>query len=66
MTDVATVDESRRLIEAAAKMAAKLQDGMRERAAAHGPSPQPVTPPHTQSPGVQPPPGPDIPTGGVR
>ena len=31
--DVATVEQTRRVIEAAAEMGAKLQDGMRERAA---------------------------------
>ncbi|MGX1913626.1 MobF family relaxase [Streptomyces phaeochromogenes] len=66
MTDVATVEESRRMIEAAAaQMAAKLQDGVRERAAAHGPRPQPA-PPRTQQPGIQSVPGPDTTTGGVR
>ncbi|MEU9158125.1 MobF family relaxase [Streptomyces sp. NPDC048417] len=65
MTDVAAVEESRRVIEAAvAKMAAKLQDGIRERAAVHGPRPQPSPPPRTQQPGIQP--GPSTPTGGVR
>ncbi|WP_105973698.1 MobF family relaxase [Streptomyces geranii] len=67
MTDLATMEESRRVIEAvAAQMAAKLRDGMRERAAAHGPRLQPAPAPHTQQPGVQPGPGPDTPTGGVR
>ena len=71
MTDVAAVEASRRVIEAAAaKMAAKLHDGMRERAAAHGPRPQPApapaTTPHTPQPGAQPAPGPDLPTGGVK
>ncbi|MFE4960525.1 MobF family relaxase [Streptomyces sp. NPDC056653] len=41
-TDVATVEHTRRVFEAAAKMAAKLQDGARERAVAHGPRPQPA------------------------
>ncbi|MEU3620043.1 MobF family relaxase [Streptomyces sp. NPDC006872] len=62
-TDVAAMDQTRRTFEAAAaKMAAKLNDGVRERAVAHGPRPQPTaptTPPtHTQQPGAQPPPGP--------
>jgi conjugative relaxase-like TrwC/TraI family protein len=65
MTDVATVEENRRMIEAAAQMAAKLQDGIRERAAAHGPR-QPAPAPPTQQPGVRSPSGPDTPTGGVR
>ncbi|WP_333745985.1 MobF family relaxase [Streptomyces sp. IBSBF 2950] len=67
MTDVAAVEESSRVIEAAAaRMAAKLQDGIRDRAVAHGPRPQPAPAPHTQQPGIQPVPGPDTPTGGVR
>ncbi|MGW1622703.1 MobF family relaxase, partial [Streptomyces sp. NPDC002172] len=65
MTDVATVEGSRRVIEAAAQMAAKLQDGIRERAAAHNPRPQAAPAPHTQQPGLQPAPGLDTP-GGVR
>ncbi|WTH73703.1 MobF family relaxase (plasmid) [Streptomyces sp. NBC_01238] len=56
-TDVAAVEQTRRTFEAAAaKMAAKLQDGVRERAVAHGgpqPAPATSTPPHTQQPGVQ-------------
>ncbi|MFE2609933.1 MobF family relaxase [Streptomyces mirabilis] len=61
-TDVAAMDQTRRTFEAAAaKMAAKLQDGVRDRAVASGPRPQPTaptTPPtHTQQPGAQPPPG---------
>ncbi|GED90127.1 MobF family relaxase [Streptomyces sp. 6-11-2] len=66
--DVATVEQTRRTFEAAAaKMAAKLQDGIRERAVAHGPRPQPTPatapPPHTPRPGAQPAPGRT--TGGV-
>ncbi|WP_234433091.1 MobF family relaxase [Streptomyces sp. NRRL S-1824] len=68
-TDVATVEHTRRVFEAAAKMAAKLQDGARERAVAHGPRPQPTpaapTPPHTQQPALPPAPGGSTPTGGV-
>ncbi|MDX3772077.1 MULTISPECIES: MobF family relaxase [unclassified Streptomyces] len=68
-TDVATVEHTRRVFEAAAKMAAKLQDGARERAVAHGPRPQPApaapTPTHTQQPTLPPAPGRNTPTGGV-
>ncbi|MFE2943432.1 MobF family relaxase [Streptomyces sp. NPDC059255] len=67
-TDVAALEQTRRTIEAAAKMAAKLQDGVRERAVAPGPAPQPTPaaspPSHTQQPGVQQTPG-RTPTGGV-
>ncbi|WP_138902427.1 MobF family relaxase [Streptomyces albidochromogenes] len=65
-TDVATVEQNRRTFEtAAAEMAARLQDGIRERAAARRPRPQPATtPPRTQQP-VQPAPGRTTPTGGV-
>ncbi|WP_371601765.1 hypothetical protein OG345_00025 [Streptomyces sp. NBC_01220] len=47
-TDVAALEQTRATIEAAAKMVAKLQDGVRERAAALHPAPQPapVTPRH--------------------
>jgi conjugative relaxase-like TrwC/TraI family protein len=66
-TDVATVEQTRRTFEAAAKMAVKLQDGIRDRAIAHGPRPQPAPssapPQHTQQPGAQPAPGRT--TGGV-
>ncbi|SCF56435.1 hypothetical protein [Streptomyces sp. Ncost-T10-10d] len=59
--DVDTVEQSRRTFEAAARLAARLQDGMRERAVARGPRPQPApvtaSPPHTQQPGVQHTPG---------
>ncbi|MGW3660014.1 hypothetical protein ACWD6R_32170 [Streptomyces sp. NPDC005151] len=69
-TDVAAVEQTRRGFEAAAaQMAAKLQDSIRERAVAHGPRPQPTaatsTPPHTQRPGAQPAPGRSTPTGGA-
>ncbi|MEJ8655018.1 MULTISPECIES: hypothetical protein [unclassified Streptomyces] len=61
-TDVATVEQTQLVVEAVVKMTAKLQDGMRERAVAHGPRPQPApttsTPPHTQQPSSQPMPGP--------
>ncbi|MFE9454506.1 MobF family relaxase [Streptomyces sp. NPDC006739] len=63
-TGVDTVEQIRRTLEAAA---AKLQDGIRERAVAHGPRPQPAPatapPPHTQQPGTQHTPGRT--TGGV-
>ncbi|WSQ63194.1 relaxase domain-containing protein (plasmid) [Streptomyces sp. NBC_01217] len=56
-TDAATVEQTRRTLEAAAK----LQEGTRERAVAHGPRPQPAPatapPPHTQQPGTQRTPG---------
>lgn len=58
-TDVAAMDQTRATFEAAAaKMAAKLTDGVRDRAVAHGPRPQPTAPTHTQQPGAPPPPGP--------
>ncbi|MCX4784290.1 MobF family relaxase [Streptomyces sp. NBC_01264] len=67
-TDVATLELTHATIEAVAKMAAKLQDGVRERAATRGPAPRPVPaaspPSHTQQPGVQQTPG-RTPTGGV-
>ncbi|MFF3934205.1 MobF family relaxase [Streptomyces hirsutus] len=60
-TDVDTVEQTRWTFEAAAKLAAKLQDGRRERAVAHGPRPQPAPaaapPSHTQQPGIQHTPG---------
>ncbi|MEV0982439.1 MobF family relaxase [Streptomyces sp. NPDC049915] len=63
-TGVDTVEQTRRTLEAAA---AKLQDGIRERAVAHGPRPQPAPatapPPHTQQPGTEHTPGRT--TGGV-
>ncbi|WP_026179404.1 MobF family relaxase [Streptomyces hokutonensis] len=61
-TDIATVEEARRAIEAAA---AKLRDGIRERAVARGPRPQPAPAASTQQSAVQPRPGPHTPTGGV-
>ncbi|MFD9601813.1 MobF family relaxase [Streptomyces sp. NPDC059970] len=66
-TGVDTVEQTRRTFEAAARLAAKLQDGKRERAVTHGPRPQPAPaaapPPHTQPPGTQHTPGRT--TGGV-
>ncbi|MFJ9153516.1 hypothetical protein ACIRP7_37040 [Streptomyces sp. NPDC102270] len=60
-TRVDTVEQTRRTFEAAAKLAAKLQDGKRERAVAHGSRPQPApataSPPHTQQLGTQHTPG---------
>ncbi|WP_391653174.1 hypothetical protein [Streptomyces tamarix] len=65
--DVDTVEQTRRTFEAAAKVAAKLRDGARERAAAYGPRTQPAPatdrPPHTPQPGTQHTPGRT--TGGV-
>ncbi|MFI8308465.1 MobF family relaxase [Streptomyces sp. NPDC085927] len=64
-TGVDTAEQTRRTLEA---VAAKLQDGIRERAVAHGPRPQPAPatapPPHTQQPGIQHTPGRT--TGGVE
>jgi hypothetical protein len=40
-TDVATVEQTRRVFEAAAKMTAKLKDGVRDRAVARGPDHSP-------------------------
>jgi hypothetical protein len=60
--DVDTVEQSRRTFEAAARLAARLQDGIRERTVARGPRP-PATarpgdgPPHAQQRGVQHTPG---------
>jgi hypothetical protein len=54
-TGVDTVEQTRRTFEAAARLAAKLKDGERERAVTHGPRPQPApaeAPPHTQQPGI--------------
>ncbi|WUT40744.1 MobF family relaxase (plasmid) [Streptomyces sp. NBC_00690] len=66
-TDVAALDQTRATIEAVAKMAAKLQDGVRERAVARGPRPHPAppspAPSHTPPPGAQQTPG-RTPTGG--
>ncbi|UXX98085.1 hypothetical protein N7U49_48235 (plasmid) [Streptomyces sp. AD2-2] len=57
--DVDAIEQSRRTFEAVAKLAAKLQDGMRERAVVHGPrTPLTLVPaPHTQQPGTQHAPG---------
>ncbi|MFD3665773.1 MobF family relaxase [Streptomyces sp. NPDC058659] len=67
-TDVAALEQTRATIEAVAKMAAKLQDGIRERAVARDPRPQPApsapAPSHTPPPGVQQTPG-RTPTGGL-
>ncbi|MGW6639820.1 MobF family relaxase [Streptomyces cyaneofuscatus] len=56
-TDVAALEQTRATIEAATTMAAKLQDGVRERAAARAAAPRPASeassPPHTHQPGVQ-------------
>ncbi|MFB9540055.1 MULTISPECIES: MobF family relaxase [Streptomyces] len=66
-TGIDTVEQTRRTFEAAARLAARLQDGKRERAVAHGPRPQPAPAtapqPHTQQPGTQHTPG--WTTGGV-
>ncbi|MFJ6661253.1 hypothetical protein ACIQNG_33640 [Streptomyces sp. NPDC091377] len=60
-TDVAALEQTRATIEAVAKMAATLQDGIRKRAVTHGPRPHPApttpSPSHTLPPGVQPAPG---------
>ncbi|GGV51120.1 MobF family relaxase [Streptomyces spectabilis] len=65
--EIDTVEQTRRTLEAAAQLAARLQDGIQERAVAHGPRPQPAPatapPPHAQQPGIQHTPGPT--TGGV-
>ncbi|WP_234428196.1 MobF family relaxase [Streptomyces badius] len=67
-TDVAALEQTRATIEAAATMAAKLQDGVRERAAARVAAPRPAPaaspPQHTHQPGVQPTSGRTL-TGGV-
>ncbi|MGW7594266.1 MobF family relaxase, partial [Streptomyces rubiginosohelvolus] len=65
-TDVATVEETQRVIQT---MAAKIQDGIRERTAARGPRSQPAPatprqPDRTQQPGAQPAPGRSTPTTG--
>ncbi|MCX4970775.1 relaxase domain-containing protein [Streptomyces sp. NBC_00654] len=67
-TDVAALEQTRATIEAVAKMAVRLQDGVRERAVAHRPRPHPTpptpSPSHTPPPGVQQAPG-RTPTGGL-
>ncbi|WP_327379028.1 relaxase domain-containing protein (plasmid) [Streptomyces sp. NBC_01216] len=67
-TDVAALEQTRATIEAVAKMAAKLQDGIRQRGVAQKPRPQPApsapAPSHTPPPGVQQTPG-RTPTGGL-
>ncbi|MEU7649206.1 MobF family relaxase [Streptomyces huasconensis] len=67
-TDVAALEQTRATIEAAAQMAVRLQDGVRERGANHGPRPRPApaapSSPHTPPPGVQQAPG-RTPTGGL-
>lgn len=67
-TDVATLEQTRATIEAVAKMAAKLQGGVRERAVARGlrphPAPPSSAPSHTPPPGAQQTPG-RTPTGGL-
>ncbi|MEU5403909.1 MobF family relaxase [Streptomyces sp. NPDC005963] len=65
-TDVAALEQTRATIEAVAKVAAKLQDGVRERAVARGPRPHPAppAPSHTPPPGAQQTPG-RTPTGGL-
>ncbi|MBG7697664.1 hypothetical protein HCJ76_06105 [Streptomyces sp. MC1] len=53
-TDVATLELNRRAFEAAAELAVKLQDGVREGAVAYRPRPEPApapTTPHAQQPG---------------
>ncbi|MFD3570453.1 MobF family relaxase [Streptomyces sp. NPDC058667] len=60
-TGVDTVEQTRRTFEAATRLAAKFQDGKRERAVTPGPRLQPapatVPAPHTQQPGTQHTPG---------
>ncbi|MFD3484906.1 MobF family relaxase [Streptomyces sp. NPDC058665] len=67
-TDVAALEQTRVTIEAAAQMAVRLQDGVRERAAARVVRPRPApaapAPSHTPPPGVQQTPDP-TPAGGV-
>ncbi|MFH9983713.1 MobF family relaxase [Streptomyces sp. NPDC017179] len=59
--DVDTAEQTRRTFEAAARLATKLHDGARERAAARSPQPQPAPattpPPHAQQPDIQHTPG---------
>ncbi|MGW9241315.1 MobF family relaxase [[Kitasatospora] papulosa] len=67
-TDVAALEQTRSTIEAAAQMAVRLQDGVRERAAARAtrqrPAPATPAPSHAPPPGVQSTPG-RSPTGGL-
>jgi hypothetical protein len=66
--DVDTVEQSRRTFEAAAKLAATIQDSKRAREVARGlrpqPAPAPAPAPHTQQPDAQHTPGRT--TGGVK
>ncbi|ROQ93637.1 hypothetical protein EDE04_0021 [Streptomyces sp. 2132.2] len=66
-TDVAAVELTSRTLEAAAaEMAARLQAGIRERAAARRPSPKSAAaPPPSAQQSVQPAPGRTTPTGGI-
>lgn len=67
-TDVAAVEQTGQVLEAIAKMAARLQDGIRERDLVCGSRPQPdkaaTPPPRTQQPDAQPTPR-RTPTGGA-
>ncbi|MFK8906225.1 hypothetical protein [Streptomyces sp. YS-3] len=67
-TDVAALEQTRATIEAAAKMAVRLQDGVRERAVTHRlqsqAAPATPAPSHTPPPGVQQAPG-RTPSGGL-
>ncbi|MET7458483.1 hypothetical protein ABZT03_43075 [Streptomyces sp. NPDC005574] len=66
-TEAAALEQTRATIEAVAQMAARLQDTVRERAAARAarqqPAPPAPAPSHTPPPGAQPAPG-RTPTGG--
>ncbi|MFH9090770.1 MobF family relaxase [Streptomyces sp. NPDC017673] len=55
-TGIDTVEQTRRTFEVAVKLAARLQDGKRERDLTHGPRPQPA-PATTPQPGTQHTPG---------
>ncbi|MFD9807616.1 MobF family relaxase [[Kitasatospora] papulosa] len=67
-TEAAALEQTRATIEAVAQMAARLQDPVRERAAARAarqqPAPPAPAPSHLPPPGVQPTPG-RTPTGGL-
>ncbi|MCX5232970.1 hypothetical protein [Streptomyces sp. NBC_00233] len=67
MTDVAAMEQATRTLEAAAaEIAARLQAGIRERAAARHASPKPETaPPPSVQQAVQPAPGRTPTTGGI-